>query len=69
MTPTKSLVAACALAASSLSLSAQTVTTVPPQNVLQLQASGTVEVQQDLLTLRLTTTREGTAPTVVQAQL
>jgi len=41
----------------------------PPQNVLQLSATGTVEVQQDLLSLVLTTTREGNDPNVVQAQL
>jgi predicted secreted protein len=41
----------------------------PPQNVLQLSASGSVEVQQDLLALNLTTTREGADATAVQAQL
>jgi predicted secreted protein len=41
----------------------------PPQNVVQLTASGTVEVQQDLLSLSLTTAREGKDPNVVQAQL
>lgn len=48
---------------------AQTVPYPPPQNVLQLSASGTVETQQDLLTLNLSTTREGTDPAAVQAQL
>ncbi|MDB5750712.1 MAG: hypothetical protein JWP65_1133 [Ramlibacter sp.] len=42
---------------------------LPPQNVLELQASGTVEVQQDLLTINLTTTREGPDATAVQTQL
>ena len=41
----------------------------PPQNVLQLSASGTVETQQDMLSLALTTTREGSDPAAVQAQL
>jgi predicted secreted protein len=41
----------------------------PPQNVLQLSASGTVEVQQDLLSLTLSTTREGADAATVQAQL
>ncbi|AEG92820.1 conserved hypothetical protein [Ramlibacter tataouinensis TTB310] len=41
----------------------------PPQNVLQLSASGTVETPQDLLTLSLSTTREGADPAAVQAQL
>ncbi|NPC54499.1 SIMPL domain-containing protein [Caenimonas soli] len=48
---------------------AQTPTFAPPQNVLQLSASGQVEVQQDLLSLSLTTTREGTDPNAVQSQL
>ena len=41
----------------------------PPQNVLQLTASGTVEVQQDLLSLTLTTTRDGPDAAAVQNQL
>jgi len=41
----------------------------PPQNVLQLSASGSVEVQQDLLSLSLTTTREGPDANGVQNQL
>jgi predicted secreted protein len=44
-------------------------TLAPPQNVLQLSATGTVEVQQDLLSLTLNTTREGTDAAAVQAQL
>lgn len=40
-----------------------------PQNVLQLSASGSVEVQQDLLSLSLTTTRDGPDANAVQAQL
>lgn len=43
--------------------------TPPPQNVLQLSASGTVEVQQDLLSMTLGTTREATEAAVVQSQL
>ena len=37
--------------------------------MLQLQASGTVEVQQDLLQMNLTTARDGTDPSSVQTQL
>lgn len=50
-------------------------TTVPamtiasPQNVLQLSASGQVEVLQDLLTLSLSTSREGADAAGVQAEL
>ena len=40
-----------------------------PQNVLQLSATGTVEVQQDLLSIRLSTTRDGTDAAAVQSQL
>lgn len=43
--------------------------TPPPQNVLQLSATGTVEVQQDLLTMSLTTSRDGADAAVVQSQL
>jgi predicted secreted protein len=41
----------------------------PPQNVMQLSASGGVEVLQDMLTMSLTTTREGSDANAVQAQL
>ena len=40
-----------------------------PQNVVQLSASGIVEVQQDLLAMSLTTTRETADANTVQAQL
>ena len=40
-----------------------------PHNVVQLSATGAVEVQQDLLTMVLTTSRDGTDAGVVQAQL
>ena len=46
---TKKILAACALAGAG-SVWAQGMTP-PPQNVLQLSAVGTVEVQQDLLTM------------------
>lgn len=41
----------------------------PPQNVLQLSASAQVEVTQDLLSLSMSTTREGSDANAVQAQL
>jgi predicted secreted protein len=41
----------------------------PPHNVLQLAAEGTVEVQQDLLTITMSTTREGADANTVQTQL
>ncbi len=40
-----------------------------PQNVLQLSATGTVEVQQDLLVMSLNATRDGADAAQVQAQL
>ena len=39
------------------------------QNVAQLTASGSVEVQQDLLTISMSTTRDGTDASAVQTQL
>ena len=67
MQKTRTILAGCALAASAAVTPAQTLP--PPQNVLQLQTSGTVEVQQDLLQVRLTTARDGTDPAAVQGQL
>ena len=64
---TRNLLAGLSLAAASTMLPAQTFP--PPQNVLQLQATGTVEVQQDLLQMNLTTARDGTDPAAVQTQL
>lgn len=64
---TRTMLAACALSLGAAALPAQTLP--PPQNVLQLQANGTVEVQQDLLMLTLSTAREGADPAVVQSQL
>jgi predicted secreted protein len=63
----KNLIAAALLSICSLGLLAQV--TPQPQNVLQLTASGTVEVQQDLLSLTLSTTREGADAATVQNQL
>lgn len=60
------LMAACAaLACAGMALA----DTPPPQNVLQLSASGTVEVQQDLLSITLSTTRDAPEAATVQSQL
>ena len=40
-----------------------------PQNVVQLSASGSVEASQDLLSISLSTTRDGTDANAVQTQL
>ena len=42
---------------------------IPPQNVVQLSASGSVEVQQDLLSISMATTRDGPDAGTVQNQL
>ena len=62
----KSLIAAALFSTCSLAAIGQSVP--QPQNV-QLSATGTVEVQQDLLSLSLTTTREGPDASTVQNQL
>jgi len=67
MQKTRTILAGCALAAAAFAAPAQTLP--PPQNVLQLQTSGNVEVQQDLLQMRLTTSKDGTDPAAVQNQL
>lgn len=49
---------------------AQTAVLSPqPQNVVQLSADGQVEVAQDLLSMTLSSTKEGADPAVVQTQL
>ena len=63
------LLAACAALAVAGTALAQNVVAPAPQNVLQLTASGTVEVQQDLLSMTLSTTREATDAATVQSQL
>ena len=47
----------------------QTFLNPPPQNVVQLSASAEQDVRQDLLTLTLATTREGSDPAAVQTEL
>jgi predicted secreted protein len=53
----------------SVSAMAQTVVQAAPQNVVQLSASGSVEVTQDLLMLTLTATEEGSNAAAVQKRL
>lgn len=50
-------------------LLAQTVVPMEPHNVVQLASNGSVDVQQDLLTLTLGTSKEGSDPAAVQSQL
>ncbi len=63
-----SLATAVLAAACSLGAAAQT-TPPPPQNVVVLNASASLEVQKDWLTLVFSTTRDGPDAAAVQAQL
>ncbi|MBC7608337.1 MAG: SIMPL domain-containing protein [Polaromonas sp.] len=63
------LIAACLITTSATSLYAQTMKHEPMQNVAQLSASGTVEVQQDLLSISMNTTVGGADASAVQTQL
>jgi predicted secreted protein len=63
------LIALSALCFASTFVLAQTVTPPVAQNVVQLSASGSVEVQQDLLSIVMNTTREGADAGTVQNQL
>ena len=69
MLRTTKLIAACALSACATGIFAQNMPREPLQNVAQLSASGSVEVQQDLLSISMSTTRDGTDAGTVQAQL
>ena len=62
-------IATWALGLAALNAGAQTAHSPVPQNVLQLSASGAVEVQQDLLVMTLRTVREGADAASVQTQL
>ena len=69
MTAIRTLLATCALAVLSASVSAQQMPVQPPQNLVQLAASASIEVQQDLLTLTMNTSRDGADAANVQTQL
>jgi predicted secreted protein len=69
---TSKSIAVCVLlagAAIASGVMAQPMRHEPLQNVAQLSATGSVEVQQDLLSISMTTTRDGTDAGVVQTQL
>ena len=61
--------AAAALLFVSLGLHAQQAIVPAPQNVIQLSANAALDVQQDLLSLSMSTTREGPDAATVQTQL
>jgi predicted secreted protein len=65
-------IAVCVLLAGAMMASgamAQPMPHEPLQNVAQISTTGSVEVQQDLLSISMTTTRDGTDAGVVQNQL
>ncbi len=64
-----SMLAACAILAVSASGFAQPALHSEAQNIVQLSASGAVEVQQDLLSITLSTSRDGADASLVQSQL
>lgn len=68
MNALKLIVAGVALVMAGSAL-AQNSNNAVPQNVLQLSAQGSVDVQQDLLQMTLVATRDGTDAAVVQSQL
>ena len=65
------VIASCALIACSTSLLSQPTATAREtvQNVAQLSSSGSVEVQQDLLSISMNTTASGADANAVQTQL
>lgn len=69
---TSQSIAACVLLAGAMMASgamAQPMPREPLQNVAQISTTGSVEVQQDLLSISMTTTRDGADAGVVQTQL
>jgi predicted secreted protein len=63
------LITAAAFACATGAVQAQATLTPAPQNVVMLESSGTVEVQQDVLVLTLGTAKEGKDAATVQTQL
>ncbi len=63
------LIAASAALVAATGVLAQTGLPAVVQNVVQLAASGSVEVQQDLLSITMNTTRDGMDAALVQSQL
>jgi predicted secreted protein len=63
---TKALTAACV---ATVSIAAPAQMLPPPQDVLTLAASAAVDVQYDVISMTLSTTREGSDASAVQSQL
>src|SRR3989338_5405938 len=66
---TPKLIAASALLVCARAAFSQNSAVTEPRNVVQLSATGTVEVQQDLLVLNLSTNKEAADAATVQTQL
>jgi len=69
MKTSRSLMVAVAVALAAIAVPALSADTPPPQGVLGLAASASVEVTKDLLSVTFSTTREGADANLVQAQL
>lgn len=69
MRHTTKCIAALAVFTASNLVFAQNMRMETPQNVVSLQSTGTVEVQQDLLMISMNTTKEGVDAGAVQTQL
>ena len=63
------IIASCVLMAMTSTVFSQNTRMENPQNIANLQSSGTVEVQQDLLSISMNTMREGADANTVQTQL
>ncbi len=62
-------IASCVLLTMTLPVFSQNTRMETPQNIINLQSNGVVEVQQDLLSISMNTTREGADAGAVQTQL
>ena len=69
MTIFRPLIAAAVIASATGAVQAQATLTPAPHNVVTLETSGTVEVQQDVLVLTLGTVKDGKDAATVQTQL
>ena len=68
LTATK-LIASCSFALCAMGAFSQTLPNEPLKNVAQISASGSVDVQQDMLSISMTTSRDGPNAAAVQGQL
>ena len=62
-------IALCAGMMPATSAFSQNIRMETPQNVVSLQAQGSLEVQQDLLTIQMSSTKDGSDAATVQTQL